>query len=301
VATGRRASSIALVLALIVPLGFATHAAARRRKPSAPLQLQYVQSGASAPGGISTTSIAQCPAGTRVVGGGVSLSGPTTEGLVRTSAPQPIGGPSVKPKKGWIGTVRSTSASIHDLVVTAICANVRVKYVRSSAPLDEGATGSATAVCPPGTKVLGGGASLSDTGGAGRLTTSGPVPVGDPAVNPDTGWNAVALNTTGADPQRLNVVAICANLPQAQYVQTIRSVAPDADVNAVALCPAGSRVTGGGIFQSGAARDSLFTTSVSYPVGDPAADKGWIAFARNFKGEFNTTHTVVVTAICATP
>lgn len=96
-----------------------------------------------------------------------------------------------------------TGAQIDEKSLTGITAGALagVEYQATSVTLPgNGSLGRATANCPPGTYVVGGGATLSNDNGA-SVNSSGPSPL-------YTGWRATAYSWFGPG-QTLTVTAIC--------------------------------------------------------------------------------------------
>lgn len=96
-----------------------------------------------------------------------------------------------------------TGAQINEKSLTGVTAGALagVEYQATSVTLPgNGSLGRATANCPPGTYVVGGGATLSNDNGA-SVNSSGPSPL-------YTGWTATAHSWFGPG-QTLTVTAIC--------------------------------------------------------------------------------------------
>jgi hypothetical protein len=152
-----------------------------------------------------STGRSHCPAGTKVLGGGVSL--PVTfddDAWIETSTP---GAGTLAVDDGWtaVGGVGERNAKMS---VTAICGKDKLKYVGEEGTAGPSTYGEATATCPAGTRITGGGVA-TDGLALVALTISSPVDSADPNTKPDNAWQGEADNYSTSNQAFVNVVAIC--------------------------------------------------------------------------------------------
>jgi hypothetical protein len=149
-------------------------------------------------------------------------------------------------------------------------------YASSTKTIAAGTADSATATCPAGSVVTGGGYMVDINVWAYTQLKDG------------NGWTVYAKNNTGGNSNMLSY-AICLTYPSASTSQVIDSITVAAgDVgNKVVNCPAGSVVTGGGYTGK---QDGTLWTYASLQNGN-----GWQVSAKN-SGGGSTTYNVY--AIC---
>ncbi len=169
-----------------------------------------------------------CPAGKRAVGGGVDQPGATNPlfGWVQSSGPVDATGTTANTAsgdvaEGWYASVFNFGGSTRDFHVFAICsagsdATIAAKVV-SVAPGD---VGDATAACPAGKRVVGGGVGqpAATNSPRGYVQESAPVDATGEPANTASGevgrsWFASVYNPpeTGAPTREFRVFAICAS------------------------------------------------------------------------------------------
>jgi hypothetical protein len=152
-----------------------------------------------------------CPPGKKLTGGGVdgtpiNLSQKRRGGIPppEIAASYPEDGPDENSKRDdrWVGAVGEGNVT-----VDAVCAKKAgtFKYVHSNREfLPSGfAAGSATARCPVGTEVTGGGADITGITPGIEMVVSSP-----DASGAHQNWSAFATNSTGED-QEIQAFAIC--------------------------------------------------------------------------------------------
>jgi hypothetical protein len=194
------------------------------------------------------TVTAKCPKGSKATGGGTQLSDDVFD-YVQGSYPSG--------KRGWTAagyrTVGPTDAEFTAFARCLKGAKMSTESESASIP-DDSQAHSATAKCPKGTKVSGGGMQLSDD----VLTeTGGSYPSGKRE------WTAVGEAAGG--PGEIIATARC--LKSAKLVRKSSSLdMPDDDAThtVTAKCPKGSKATGGGIELSEPYDDYVQGT---YPTG----------------------------------
>ncbi len=252
---------------------------------------------------------ALCPAGTRVVGGGVTSTGAATDSYVRVSGPLDETGLTANLANGDVG--RSWYASVanggspNTYVSTAICSPGSDATIRTdSFTVQGGQSGDGQAFCPAGTRVVGGGVTSTGAATVSKVRVSGPLDETGLTANLTNGdagrsWYANVLNIAG---QNTYVsTAICSPGSDAT-IRTDSFTVQGQSGDGQAFCPAGTRVVGGGVTSTGAATDSYLR--VSGPLDETgltanltAGDVGrsWYANVLNVAGQ----NTYVSTAICA--
>jgi hypothetical protein len=152
-----------------------------------------------------------CPTGKKLTGGGVdgtpiNLSQKRRGGIPapEIAASYPEDGPDANSKRDdrWVGAVGRGNVT-----VDAVCAKNagRFKYVHSARePVPSGvAAGSATARCPVGTEVTGGGADVTGINPGIKMVLSAP-----DASGQHQNWQAFATNSSPED-QEIQAFAIC--------------------------------------------------------------------------------------------
>jgi hypothetical protein len=255
--------------------------------------------------------IAKCPQGSAVTGGGAYIGGADTgDAWINSSSPEPPVS-SKTPKKGWIAYAYNRSPVDHALRAYAICNKAGangLRYVRKTIPLpatglpDPNPGATATAECPERSAVMGGGAYVGGPEAFHAwINSSSPEPPVS-SKTPKKGWIAYASNrsgTPGTD-HVLRVYAICNKAGAKRLVYVRRKASLPAgigsQVHAVAKCPPGSAVTGGGAYVTGDASDVWINSSSPEPVGSSAAPKkGWMVYVHN---NGLPEQTLYVYAIC---
>ena len=228
-----------------------------------------------APGGQLERS-ARCPAGARVLSGGVAIGGDSTDIEVGSSHPFDGGDRTRLPDDGWTASARSGPGDGSlTMVVHAICARMRVDYGRRSVALPPSEIVEARATCR-GETAVGGGIKLR--GGPGPALSIG---WNSNLDTPRTeGWESAMHNRGGAT-RRAVVYAICVR-PTVQTAGRSGTSAPGRDEHGMNCFGRGYRVIGGGLEARQVPGVEL---GASYPVdgGDPdrAADDSWRSALNN--------------------
>jgi hypothetical protein len=167
---------------------------------------------ASIPVNKAVHKVAKCPLGTFVLGGGAGAPGDHGVEVFQT---EPTDGPDkgTKLNDAWEGGVNNSSSHKTKLTVTAICADVPKRAVKKvSGPrkvLPDNTQDSATAMCPSGTHVVGGGAHTHPHSTDTEVESTFPIDGPDPDTKPDDGWEAVANNDDSGFKIDLHSIALC--------------------------------------------------------------------------------------------
>jgi hypothetical protein len=186
---------------------------------------------------------------------------------------------------GWAADVNNNSGTATSFSVYAVCAIPSNKYqvVTSSETNFAGTQNSATAVCPHGTKVLGG----------GGLSGSGSVFVNiNTSIPQNNGWRVDENNDSGSD-VLITAYAVCsAQAKKAHYGVTIGAPVTNfagTEAHAEALCPSGRTALGGGGYS--AASSLVVNMNTSNPFAG-----GWSVYENNASG---TDTTITAYVVCA--
>jgi Ca2+-binding RTX toxin-like protein len=141
--------------------------------------------------------------------------------------------------------------------------------------VEPGKVGDATATCPDGKRVVGGGVAPTDPSTSGELVVqSGPVgQTGRPATT-ETGDVARSWLASVFGQGEYRVFAICSATSDATIVASPVTPDPNSSLAAgAATCPSGTRAVGGGVGATGAIVRTTFNVSLSGPAdntGDTA-------------------------------
>lgn len=166
--------------------------------------------------------------------------------------------------------------------------------VSAATAVDSIASKFATATCPAGRRVLGGGARLTLVTGEVSITRLSPTPAGD-------GYQAQASEDRDgfAGAWGLEVTAICAEPPPGYAIVTATSApASNPDASVTVTCPAGTQVIGSG---GGVAPGNGFVLlSNLTPLGTTAPTRV-SALGSESRGGFADNWTVQAWAICTAP
>jgi len=154
---------------------------------------------------------AECPLGKVVLGGGAQVVGAGSQNFMTTvqeSTPGEVGSPA---RAQWLMSVRNGSATDRNLGIHAVCADPVAGYEIAVTTLDVAVGDYARegTLCPDGTVLLSGGASVIGAGSADFGTTlreSMPGEVGLPA---QPVW-LVSISNTGTADRDIRMRAVCA-------------------------------------------------------------------------------------------
>ncbi len=156
-----------------------------------------------APASIGSGQLANGSVRSGQLGGGVVTEGKIKNGAVSESK---LGANSVSTGKIQDGAV--TGAKIAPTVLAQLVKNVTYTTVASVSNADD-VPKSATAVCPIGKQVVGGGAKVAGTSTTVAVTESAPTAVD--AAGKRTGWSATAIEIAPeANPWSVEAYAVCA-------------------------------------------------------------------------------------------
>lgn len=164
--------------------------------------------------------VATCPGGTRAVGGGVGATGALVRGLFNVSLSGPVFLDTARTESGR--AAQSWVVAVDDRTpyrVFALCSAGSDATIESTLFLADTTAGTAaTAQCPAGKRVLGGGIGATTPGLSGTVL-SGPLDETGEAAKTESGdvarsWSA-SVSETGGDRRLFRVSALCASDPPA--------------------------------------------------------------------------------------
>jgi hypothetical protein len=148
-----------------------------------------------------------CPAGEGVAGGGVDIRAQYNSAYITTSTPGP--------GDSWEGHAVAGLRMPHQKVTDwAICAPAKLTYQSAYGEVADNSFGEASASCPAGTRVVGGGVRTPDFPFSQsdvdmRPTISSPVDGPDSDFVPDDGWQVEADDWGAAGSLMVESTAIC--------------------------------------------------------------------------------------------
>lgn len=300
----RSVAAAALALVAVCPVS-AAHAAPGGDATIAAARLSV---GPQSSGG----AVATCPAGKRVVGGGVGTTAAEVESQLRVSGPVDETGLTANTGDGdvarhWYADVRNFDDQSAEHKVFALCSATSDATVEeTSVFLESNAGSSAVATCPAGRRAVGGGIGTTAAVGTSLVRVSGPLDDTGLTANTSDGdvarhWYANFFNT--ASPRTYKVLALCSASSDATVVEETFGVPGGASTSAPVRCPAGRRALGGGLGTT--ADDVAAQLLVSGPLDESGATattadgdvaRHWYANFYNFVG---ASRTYKVFALCA--
>lgn len=179
------------------------------------------------------------------------------------------------------------------------------KVVSAGSATDSIARKTATAYCPSGTRVFGGGGDITNGGHSVALTGLRPTSFVFGSTRVES-FTAIAEETAAYAPTwAVYAYAICGPALPNQSVQThkVTSGAATTQLHAGANCPAGTAPLGvGAEIGNGAGQVVLHSTYGNYTVNPYGIPTGW-ASAKAFEDEtgYAGTWTLTSYAVCASP
>lgn len=214
---------------------------------------------------------AGCPIGARhVTGGGAQLgetTHPGTPGELGATAPF---GPALSQQRGWEMKALNDGTDPQAAFAFAICSADKLEYVRRRAVLKPaGKAARASASCPEGTHVAGGGVWIAGEGG--RVVSSYPFDSRDRGHKPDDGWRGTAYNTSLFESHRMFVYAACWKRAM-RYTKLTVPMDPGDAISISVECP--GAITGGGVRIRGQAAATRLTISIPEDGTDAGAAPG---------------------------
>jgi hypothetical protein len=244
----------------------------------------FAEADVSLPANAQGAATASCPSGDKVVGGGGYQ---VTQGLrqdLNSSYPDAGG-------TGWSVYFNNEASSSNTGVAVAICAaasslsHYSVHYGALVA-VPAGGEGQGTVTCPSGTVSLSGGPDMESAGTQTYEAANASAPFGT------NGWRAY-MGSAGADSTQGLAAVVCATEPAgwAQVSSPYVSNPAGKATTATVTCPSGTKVLGGGPFNSSA--DPSVTIGLTTSV---SSLKGWHSSEHN---NSSVSESVDEWAVCA--
>jgi hypothetical protein len=163
--------------------------------------------------GGTASPIAECPAGTKVVGvGGDARAGsaPNLEGSINVLRPDDsLNDTDSKPDDLAHTFLLNPSATGNTAASYAFCAAGRTKYEKNTVNIKPASAKSAKLSCPDGMSVTGGGGFIFGPAASGWLFASHPFDGRDRKQKPDDGWKVSAFNDDELEGTQMIAYAIC--------------------------------------------------------------------------------------------
>jgi hypothetical protein len=263
--------------------------------------LHYVSGNASNSGDTFLETEALCPSSSQAVGGGVRIPGFSFSLEVAGTFP------SIFNSGEWAAEANNSTTGSAGVEALGICGPGQMVYPHKNLDVAPGDQGNASVKCPPETKLTGGGVTADTTDLSMEVAETAPFDrSGTGKTLQYHGWKASMNNdppggTQGAPTHTMTVYAACAPTGRYRYVKSPQFTVRNQDsAGREALCPAKTRVTGGGITNTGL--DLGTELADDFPIDtsrdrDTIPDNGWRAEAQN-DVTGNTDETAQVFAIC---
>jgi hypothetical protein len=246
-------------------------------------------------------TLAPCPIGSEVTGGGGAIRGDVgpTSALVELSPYDASMPPDVPVRDGFLAGAYNGVEVDAKVRARAIClrrGTSRLAPATASTNIPAGQVlGSVAAACEPGSDPVGGGAAIEGPfGGTTTLFTSAPTQVadGDPAAD---AWSMIARRPLDGFERTISAQAACLDTGARRIAyRAAGTTLSSGEAGTVTVhCPPGHRVSGGGV---GGGHLSI---RASIPFDGPdkrrVPDDGWRARVANYViGQ----QDAIVTAIC---
>jgi len=234
------------------------------------------------PGKIGDATVT-CPAGKRVVGGGVgqnTFNGVGAFGYPQQSGPVDETGSFANTRtgdvaRGWTASVfNNSSGGTREFKVVAICsASSDATIATNPFTVDPRTVNGASVDCPSGKRAVGGGVGQEGATSPlfGWIQGSGPVDETGTTANTESGdvaegWYASVFNF-GASSREFHVFAICSAESDATIAAETLSVAPGEVGRKNVYCGDAARVVGGGVGQLAATNTPRGYLQEGVPTG----------------------------------
>jgi hypothetical protein len=162
--------------------------------------------------GFSKTLKVSCPAGTQVIGGGVSIVGGDHADEVRASEPADGNDADHAIGDAWFGAAGNGGATRVHMTVRAICDGSSATYtIKWHAPvlLTTNHKNSSQVMCPAGSRVVGGGADITGANTNMEIHDMYPIDGSDADSLPDNGFKATGYNDGDPGTRQLITFVIC--------------------------------------------------------------------------------------------
>jgi hypothetical protein len=235
--------------------------------------------------GVQTPASVSCPGSEQPSEGGANAYSGTW--AVNINSSYPVG-------NAWEVWVNNASAYNYTFYVYAIClkANANEQIVTSEGYVNPDQTNSATAECPKGLAVVGGGASVSSEDIWLGMNSS----TANQFRSGRTAWTSAITDADNVNGEDFWTFAICRPKPHGYAIVTGATAlpAPGSGIQMAAICPGNSKAVGGGGYVA-----YQYTDAGEYMVDlytNLVRDGAWYT---SYENGSNYTRAVTVTAVCA--
>jgi hypothetical protein len=244
------------------------------------------------PPGQAGLHIAQCPPGTKLLGGGARIPGFGADAHLNVMSPTTVEG-----TRGGFGLYFwNQSGAAKTAIAHATCGQGPASSLR----VESDETGSAPdaltlkAPCKDGESVSGGGVYLGGAVNEAFVNSSYPFDGGDPGNKPDDGWKARVQNRAGLG-KLVTTYAVCSDRAWT-YRRSDREILANDDAGYIADCEGPGHLVSGGVKIRGPAGETVLRALSPYDSsdGDLAPDDGFDMNTANDGGD----RTATLFAIC---
>ena len=241
-----------------------------------------------------TSKVRTCPSShPHVTGGSAVITGDQSDLDLELKSSGPV---NVRGPDRWHFDLTNSSHSGAQGAVGPICAAGKFAYPQKSFQIGAQQEAQASASCPRGTQLAGGG--VLALGGDHRTEIGSSAPQGN-SRHPRA-W-AGTVNNGAHRAIGATVLAVCAEQGHYTVVHSAEKPLPNnSQVSAIARCPAGSADSGGGVRITGLNDGLEVAGSEAFDSDDPGAtpDEGWLATANNDAS--GRRETMLTFAVCRT-
>jgi hypothetical protein len=241
-----------------------------------------------------------CPPHTHLVAPAGKTNGTYGETALTSIYPKDDGDADKKPDDIAAAQADDFVAPQRTLKVRATCARGKFKYVDWTIVTPSEGYNFASAICPAGTQVTGGGVRPRGGFGTQYPVSTRPIDLGDADNDPDNGWLATVYNASQTS-RRSTIYAICGKGSYSYAFPQNSPAAAGAQQTVQTPCPADTITIGGGTDTSGPPSTVHINTSASLnevASPDPAPDDAWSSTVDNSD---TSEHPVSTYAICGKP
>jgi hypothetical protein len=235
--------------------------------------------------GAQTPATVSCPGTEQPSDGGANAYSDTW--AVNINSSYPVG-------NEWEVWVNNASSYDYTFYVYAVCLkdNAKEQVVSSEGYVNPDQTNSATAECPKGLAVVGGGALVSSEDIWLGMNSSTP----NQFLHGRTGWTSAITDADSVNGESFSTYAICRPKPSGYAIVTGATAdpTPGTGIQMAAICPGNSRAIGGGGYVA-----YQYTDAGEYMVDlytNLVRDGAWYT---SYENGSNYTRAVTVMAVCA--
>lgn len=211
---------------------------------------------ASIPSPGSGMAQAQCPAGSKLLGGGVRNPGFGATSHINGAGPTKLEGPA----GGFLGFVYNNDGSAHVATVHAVCdVGGKSKFRKKVGETTSAPDSLALKVsCKKDEHVSGGGVFITGPTDEAFINSSYPIDSHDKGKSPDDGWRVRVHDTAGAG-KTVNAYAICTHRSW-RYPQTEDTIDPGDEFGLLVACKPNAHLVSAGIRFTGDPGEAVVRT-----------------------------------------